>query len=103
MTGLWLETFLAHPYFAAPPPKSTGRETFGQGVCTGVLSGGDTARLHGRGLPCDGHASYGPNNSPRLCRLAAATRQDRPHDSGRGGVHNKTLMRLLAELLLPHR
>jgi anhydro-N-acetylmuramic acid kinase len=29
---------LAHPFFAAPPPKSTGREQFGEGFAAGLVS-----------------------------------------------------------------
>lgn len=32
-----LEELLAHPYFALPPPKSTGRETFGRGFVYPLL------------------------------------------------------------------
>jgi len=32
-----LDRWLAHPYFAQAPPKSTGRELFGQGFVRGVL------------------------------------------------------------------
>jgi anhydro-N-acetylmuramic acid kinase len=33
-----VEAWLAHPYFAAAPPKSTGRDTFGEAWLDGVLA-----------------------------------------------------------------
>lgn len=36
--------WLAHPYFAAPPPKSTGRDTFGEAWLDGVVARASAAR-----------------------------------------------------------
>lgn len=93
----WLNELLQHPYFALRPPKSTGRETFGEAM---------VRRLMRR---------YKVSNAellvPTLTELTARTIADgirrfvfpemhaaRLIVSG-GGVHNRTLMKRLGELL----
>ncbi|MCB9915865.1 MAG: anhydro-N-acetylmuramic acid kinase [Planctomycetes bacterium] len=44
-----VERWLAHPFFGAPPPKSTGRDTFGAAWLDGLLA--DAAGRPGRGPP----------------------------------------------------
>ncbi|MEW6688043.1 MAG: anhydro-N-acetylmuramic acid kinase [Pseudomonadota bacterium] len=39
-----VDRMLAEPYFAAPPPKSTGRELFNEGWLAAMLRGGEDAR-----------------------------------------------------------
>jgi len=89
---------LAHPFFALPPPRSTGREAFGHDFVAPLA-----ARFAGR--PDDLlatltrfvaesiHASYDAHVSPRFS-------PDEVVVSG-GGVHNATLMTHLAELFAP--
>ncbi|MDW8320627.1 MAG: anhydro-N-acetylmuramic acid kinase [Armatimonadota bacterium] len=93
----WLDELLRHPYFAQPPPKSTGRETFGEAMVRKLLR------------------RYKPSSAemlvPALTELTAHTIADgircfvfpkmpvkRLIASG-GGVHNRTLMRRVRELL----
>ena len=93
----WLNELLQHPYFAQQPPKSTGRETFGDAM---------VRRLMRR---------YQVSNAellvPTLTELTARTVVDgirrfvlsrmqavRLIVSG-GGVHNRTLMKRLRDLL----
>ncbi|MGC8783631.1 MAG: anhydro-N-acetylmuramic acid kinase [Armatimonadota bacterium] len=93
----WLNELLQHPYFAQPPPKSTGRETFGEAMVRKLL------RRH--------KLSNAELLVPTLTELTARTiadgirrfvfpsmRMARLIVSG-GGVHNRTLMRRLRELL----
>lgn len=40
-----LQSLLAHPYFRCPPPKSTGRETFGDGFTDEVVKQGRATGL----------------------------------------------------------
>ncbi len=92
-----LAELLAHPYFAQPPPKSTGREVFGRPYAEEVV-----ARARRRGLaPQDILAT--------VTLLTARTIVDAyrllgPVDevilSG-GGVHNATLVGWLRDLLHP--
>jgi len=93
----WLNALLQHPYFAQPPPKSTGRETFGEAMVRHLLR------------------RYRVSNVellvPTLTELTARTIADairrfvRPKMEATrlivsgGGVHNRTLMRRLGELL----
>lgn len=93
----WLQELLQHPYFRQPPPKSTGRETFGEAM---------VRRLMRR---------YRVSNAellvPTLTELTVRTVADsiRRHVLPRmeaarlvvsgGGVHNRTMMRRLRELL----
>jgi anhydro-N-acetylmuramic acid kinase len=90
---------LAHPYFAAPPPKSTGRDTFGAAWLDGVasraewlgLDAADTlasaARAVARAVATD-VARWGP-----WLGDAAALR---PLVVAGGGVHHRPLLAALA-------
>lgn len=88
-----LDEWLKHPYFAAPPPKSTGRETF-------TLAWALAARAS-RGRSAEVIQST-------LCELSAASIAEallraRPEAKTvlacGGGVHNLSLMRRLAARL----
>jgi anhydro-N-acetylmuramic acid kinase len=92
-----LEALLVEPYFAAAPPKSTGRDLFGAGWLDGVL-----ARSGWRGRPEDAQAT--------LAALTARTIADavRAHAAGAtelllcgGGANNSTLLRMLAAEVTP--
>ncbi|NSW78625.1 MAG: anhydro-N-acetylmuramic acid kinase [Chthonomonadetes bacterium] len=93
----WLQELLQHPYFAQKPPKSTGRETFGEGMVRKLLR---RFKISNAELLV-----------PTLTELTARTIADairrfvlpeaevaRIIASG-GGVHNRTLMKRLRELL----
>ncbi|MGQ0841657.1 anhydro-N-acetylmuramic acid kinase [Actinokineospora sp.] len=89
-----LDVLLADPYYAAPPPKSTGKEYFHDGHLAAAL---------GR-VPAVGDADL----LATLVALTAATVADacRAHGVTRvlasgGGVHNPALMTALAAALAP--
>ncbi len=91
-----LDELLAHPYYAMPPPKSTGKELFGPAY-------GDDVIARGRALGLgDAHILA------TLTMLTARTIADgyaRFTDGvdeiilGGGGLYNPTLMQMLTELL----
>lgn len=93
----WLNDLLQHTYFQLPPPKSTGRETFGEAMVRKIMR------------------RYKIANAeilvPTLTELTARTIADAIHRfvltrfqarrlivSG-GGVYNRTLMQRLSQLL----
>lgn len=93
----WLQELLQHSYFAQPPPKSTGRETFGEAMVRKLLR---------RFKVSDAQLLV-----PTLTELTARSIADsirrfvlpqmpvaRLIASG-GGVHNRTLMTRLRNLL----
>ena len=92
-----LASLLAEPYFAAAPPKSTGRDLFNAHWLDGLL-----ARMDWRGRHEDAQAT--------LAALTARTIADaiRTHAVGAtdllicgGGANNATLLRMLAMELAP--
>ena len=91
-----LEQWLEHPYFRAPPPKSTGREEWGVREATAYL-----AAARARGLPPD-------DTVATLTALTAASIARAYRDFlgrvdevivGGGGARNPTLLRMLREAL----
>ncbi len=93
-----LEPLLAHPYFAAPPPKSTGREVFGDvfaaELLDGVRAGGggdDDAVATALELTVRTIASHLERWLPRAAERDLVV-------SG-GGVRNPVVMRRLSEAL----
>jgi anhydro-N-acetylmuramic acid kinase len=92
-----LAELLAHPYLALPPPKSTGRETFGLPTFVKPLLDRHPGRL------VDLLATmtrFVAEAIARSYREHGRVKIDEVFVSG-GGVHNKTLMGHLAELLAP--
>lgn len=93
----WLQELLQHPYFAQKPPKSTGRETFGEGM---------VRRLLRRFKVSNAELLVPTLTELTACTIADAIRRfvlsevevARIIASG-GGVHNRTLMKRLRELL----
>jgi anhydro-N-acetylmuramic acid kinase len=92
-----LEALLVEPYFAAPPPKSTGRDLFNAGWLDGVLA-------------CSGWCGRPEDAQATLAALTARTIADavRAHAAGAtelllcgGGANNATLLRMLAAELAP--
>jgi anhydro-N-acetylmuramic acid kinase len=88
-----LAALLAHPFFAAPPPKSTGRDTFGEAFVDGVV-----ARAGGL-APADLLATavelVAAGVGQALGRLPAARGARRLLVAG-GGVHHRPLLAALA-------
>ena len=97
--SMLLDEWLAHPYFAAPPPKSTGRELFGAAYAAEVLS-----QAADRGLSSsDTVATVTAFTSMSISMafnhfVLPRTSVEEVIVSG-GGAHNRTLMRQLAEQL----
>lgn len=91
-----LESMLRDPYFRQPPPKTAGREQFGQPFVSGLLATGipvkdliaTATELTARSIA--GAIAANPGTEKRGIREVIA--------SG-GGVHNRWLMRRLRELL----
>jgi anhydro-N-acetylmuramic acid kinase len=92
-----LEALLADPYFALPPPKSTGREYF---HLDWLAAHAPIATLP----PADVQATLLELTARSV--VHAVTRYAPDTDdvlACGGGVHNPVLMRRLAELLVPRR
>ncbi|MEK6710075.1 MAG: anhydro-N-acetylmuramic acid kinase [Nitrospinota bacterium] len=96
-----LGLMLAHPFLRLAPPKSTGRETFGEAFLEGAL-----APLRERGAPPEDELATLTAFSAE-CVLRAA-RDHFPGDAppaeflvGGGGYQNETLLRRLREGLAP--
>ena len=88
-----LADLLAHPYFAGAPPKSTGRELFGD-----AYAGALHARLPGPDGVATAVALTAQSVAGAITRWAPGARE--LVVSG-GGVHHPGLMRALTELLAP--
>jgi len=93
-----VEATLAAPFFAAPPPKSTGRDTFGEAWVDAWLA---AARRAGAARPADALATavelVAGSVALALERFVAA-RPARVLVAG-GGLHNAALVRALARRL----
>ena len=91
-----LRDLLSAPFFRAPPPKSTGREDFGTPFADGLVA-------RGPGAPADLVATATAFTARSVAQAVARFVEpapDRVIASG-GGVHNPTLMRMLADALAP--
>ena len=96
-----LTELLAHPYFAAPPPKSTGRELFGDQMVGPWLE-----RAQARGLgDADAVRTLTAFTARSIADQYARWLPRRPDEVvvGGGGVRNPVLMGLLGDLLRPAR
>ncbi len=90
-----LERWLDHPFFSAPAPKSTGRDTFGPDWLRGLLKLAEAAG----GRSPEALLATGVALVART--VARGVRQGLPERPSRllvagGGVHNRALMRALA-------
>jgi anhydro-N-acetylmuramic acid kinase len=96
-----LAQLLAHPFFALPPPKSTGREDFHAGWLDAAMA---RAGVAGKIAPVDVQATLAELTA-RVVADAVARHADRPVEllvCG-GGANNAHLMSRLAALLSPLR
>ncbi|MEE9274273.1 MAG: anhydro-N-acetylmuramic acid kinase, partial [bacterium] len=96
-----LARLLEHPFLSSPPPKSTGRESFGEAFLDSALALMDAPGARGE----DQLATLTAFSAECVIR---AVRDHFPRDAppaeivvGGGGVRNRTLMRLLEEGLSP--
>ncbi|WP_020616511.1 anhydro-N-acetylmuramic acid kinase [Paenibacillus daejeonensis] len=94
-----LEEWLAHPYFAAPPPKSTGRELFGAVYAAEVLRQAADEGLSSADTVATVTALTSMSISMAFNHfIIPRTSVEEVIVSG-GGAHNRTLMRQLTEQL----
>ena len=89
-----IERLLAHPFFAAPPPKSLDRNDFRDWVAA-------HAGLEGKSIE-DGAATLTMLTAASIARVAAVLpRAPASWIAAGGGARNPTLMRMLSERLRP--
>ena len=92
--GTLLARLVGDPYYALPPPKSTGREHFGSDFVDGLVASGlgtEDLVATATALTARTVADAVRQHAPAAARVVA---------SG-GGVHNATLLAMLADALGP--
>lgn len=85
-----LESMLSDPYFALPPPKACGREQYGREFVSGLIA---------TSLPLPDLIATATEMTAQSIALAIAPHNVREVIASGGGVHNRTLMRRIADLL----
>jgi len=87
-----LRAMLGDPYFTVQPPKTTGRERFGQEFVSGLLA---------TGIRAEDLIATATEFTARSIALGIGQTGGKPREliAAGGGVRNKVLMRRLAELL----
>ena len=87
-----LASMLADPYFKLRPPKTAGREQFGQEFSSGLVA---------TGLPLEVLVATATECTARSVASAITTYAGRAREviASGGGVHNRWLMRRLRELM----
>ena len=91
---------LADAFFAAPPPRSTGRERFGRAYAEALRTEGLAAGLSEDDVMATAVALTAEAVADAVRRFLAPRGVDAVYSSG-GGVRNAALMRSLAERLAP--
>lgn len=94
-----LEAFLSHPYFAAPPPKSTGREAFGEAFAGDFFAAGEQQGCSPNDLLATATALTAETIARAYRDWLLPRAAIRTVILGGGGVHNMTLVQMLAERL----
>jgi anhydro-N-acetylmuramic acid kinase len=96
-----LAELLEHPYFAAPPPKTTGREVFGAQMADAFLNRAQQRGLGAADIVATLTAFTARAIADQYRRLLPA----RPDEVvvGGGGTRNPVLMAMLREWLAPAR
>ncbi|TLS50922.1 anhydro-N-acetylmuramic acid kinase [Paenibacillus antri] len=98
-----VDELMRHPYFDLPPPKSTGREVFGKAYTEAFLEAARARGLSDADIVATATAftartiahAYRRDVFPR-CEIGEVIITG-------GGAHNRTLLRMLAELLPEQR
>jgi anhydro-N-acetylmuramic acid kinase len=95
----WLEELLVHPYYRLTPPKTTGRELFGAAYAEQLIATGRARGLSDADLVATITALTARS-------IAGSYRDFAPAPVGAavlagGGRHNRTLVRMLTDLLAP--
>jgi anhydro-N-acetylmuramic acid kinase len=93
---------LRDPFFAQPPPRSTGRERFGPDYASSLRASGLAAGLSDDDVMATAVALTAASVADALKRFLAPSGVDAVYASG-GGVRNLALMRALEERLRPWR
>ncbi|HET9328333.1 MAG TPA: anhydro-N-acetylmuramic acid kinase [Candidatus Eisenbacteria bacterium] len=97
-----LEELLDDPFFAQPPPRSTGRERFGATYAAAMRARGKALQLSDDDLLATAVALTAESVARAVRDFLAPRGVDALYASG-GGVRNETLMRALADRLRPVR
>ncbi len=85
-----LDAMMSDPYLTRKPPKTTGREQFGQQFVSGLLA---------TGIPLPGLIATATEFTARSIAGAIPRAKTRDVIVSGGGVHNRQIMRRLGELL----
>lgn len=98
---VWVDRLLAHPYFALEPPKSTGREEFGEPYAERLWAEGTARGLRPEDIVATATLLTARSIADQYRRYVL------PHGPldavvlGGGGAHNPTLVAHLRRLLHP--
>src|SRR6185503_16770159 len=95
-----LTSLLGDPFFAQPPPRSTGREHFGRGYAESMRARGRELGLSDADLLATAVELTARSAAEAIGRYLAPHGVDAVYASG-GGTHNPTLMAALARRLEP--
>jgi anhydro-N-acetylmuramic acid kinase len=93
-----LEELLSEPFFAEPPPRSTGRERFGEAYAAALRARGLALGLSDDDLLATAVALTAESVAGSIRHFLAPRGVDAVYASG-GGVRNQTLMGALAQRL----
>lgn len=96
----WLAELRAHPFFDAPPPRSTGRETFGRPLVERLVERWAVTDEHRDDVVATLTALTATTIADAVGRWAAPLGADEVVVTG-GGAHNPVLLRALADALAP--
>lgn len=97
----WLADLLDDPYFAAPPPKSTGRERFGTDYAERLVDEGRARGCSAHDLMATGTALTAYSVYQAYARFVRDTAALDVVIASGGGIYNRTLMELLADAFSP--
>jgi anhydro-N-acetylmuramic acid kinase len=95
-----LEQLMANPFFAEPPPRSTGRERFGAEYAADLRARGTALGLSDEDQLATAVALTAESVAGAIRDFLAPRGVDAVYASG-GGVRNAALMRALSERLAP--